>query len=116
MKLSQAILLGSTICKAGNANSFDSGESRNVGCGIEMALEAIGSHEDWVFAGKYWSWLTKEKLMLVACRFDAGVLVDGETLESFIDWVASIEPPETCSECRSEQPVNEIQVCQECQR
>jgi hypothetical protein len=114
MKLSQAIALGSTICKAGKYRKLGNSGTRAEGCGLEMAMEAVGDHRHWTSASAIWPW-AEDYMLTMAVRFDTCVLTGIESLESFIDWVASIEPPEVCSECRSEQPVNEIQVCQECQ-
>jgi hypothetical protein len=146
MKLSQAILLGSTILKArrGMLSTVD-----GYGCALGMAAKAAGipitdavparSQRGYYYTDavdysrnyqlieEVWPWMRASAPSLpddqgvtsltieIFHRFDARVTLGLETLEEFVDWVASIEPPETCSECRSGRPVNEIQVCQECQ-
>jgi hypothetical protein len=112
MRLSHAILLGSTIlspCK-GSRKWFEN-EGDN-GCALEMALEAVGRKgAAWQRASDVWNWLNDKsssikwgetRLMEIACKFDIWVMTEASmTLEQFIEHVRSIEPAEPTESAES---------------
>lgn len=105
MRLSEAILLGSSIvspCR-GTREQYDAPEA--VGCALEMALEAAGRKgAKWQESKRVWKWLLEkspskfghEWYLQIAINFDRWVMGPAAhmNLEQFIDWVRSIEPSE----------------------
>lgn len=103
MKLSTAMMLGSTTCKMlpGNMNS----------CAFGAALNALGvpqeepSYMRYTPLRKHWPWLTEDESRLsepakeIYGRFDFNVCQGLMTLEQLVDYVRSIEP--ACGECNS---------------
>jgi hypothetical protein len=109
MKLSTAMMLGSTTCKMvpGDWNSCALGCAGNaVGIGQGVRREASGFI--WMSDGRgrsqhiydVWPWLNGEKMFWAALiwgKFDSKVCSGEITLEQLVDYVRSIEP--SCGDC-----------------
>lgn len=102
MKLSMAMMLGSTTCKmrGGNINF----------CAIGAALNAVGvpqnrDRQDFTrleATRTLWPWLFgqvgMDYLQKVVCLFDGKVVYGEMTYEQLVDYVVSVEPAcETCN-------------------
>ena len=114
MKLSEAILLGSTVVKPKAGTQFDSDE--HSGCAIGMAGTAIGAgfretpggcREGGLHTIMGWEWTAKQQRLPCWCLplrkrsmawtithiFDHHIMGKKNwTLERLVAWVASVEP------------------------
>lgn len=115
MRLSEAILIGSTILSPCQGGKFGIG-NRGIdgrGCALDMALASMG-HPDWSWleSATIWPWLRETwtaplpeffhtylsvgshtKRYVIARVFDGSVISRKSlTFEQFIDWVRSVEP------------------------
>lgn len=95
MRLSEAMMLGSTMCKMEEGN-WDS-------CALGSAANAIGLEKkhntderiDEIYSA--WPWLRGGQISGIWVRFDHCVVPGLMTLEQLVDYVRSIEP--SCGEC-----------------
>lgn len=91
MKLSTAMMLGSTTCKMkpGKISS----------CAIGAALNALGEPVKGRYgrAEELWPWLSTEYFGVITAKFDTEVCYGHMTLEQLVDYVRSVEP--SCGEC-----------------
>lgn len=98
MKLSLAIMLGSTTCKMEPCdwNSCAIGSAGNA-IGVPQGVENFGiDRSDKLFTA--WPWIAGDLYWLgIADRFDNQVCEGKMTLEELVDYVKSIEP--SCGEC-----------------
>lgn len=103
MRLSEAIMLGSTTCKmvAGDWNSCALGCAGNA-VGIEQGdanYKMSDGRRRWHHIDDAWPWLSKEPILSwdIWLMFDNEVCEGKKTLEQLADFVRSIEPD--CGEC-----------------
>lgn len=109
MKLSEAILLGSTVVRCGERHDpkFED-RTAKVGCALDMACVAAGGR-NWYETERYWPWTGErapkeivefaqsvpEWKFVIAKLYDCRVLRDKTwTLDQLVSWVASVEPLE----------------------
>ena len=100
MKLSEAMMLGSTTCKM---IPYDLAT-----CALGAACNAVGcqvqKHSRWGFISQTWPWTDgcregadRDYCLEIAKKFDTFVAAGKMTLEQLVDWVESVEP--SCGEC-----------------
>lgn len=110
MKLSEAILLGSTLrpqCR------FEAFSRRGGSCAFGAALEAMGTTRDTAIT-EFWPWLNGKTLVCPACAVTEVVgaaiisshLNDshGWSRERIAEWVATVEPTESEPQVTEESP------------
>jgi len=109
MKLSEAMMLGSTTCKmeAGDINSCALGCAGNA-VGVPQMFRVDGSSDSGRYfeIAKIWPWILEpavkgarftDKGWLVWAKFDTLVCRGSMTFEALVDYVRSIEPD--CGKC-----------------
>ena len=97
MRLSEAIMLGSTIIRPTPGGGPSPHSNSGTGCVLQMALMAIGETERaYMFQGPdlelcwlIWGHSLASRAMN---SFDSGIHC--KSMDEFVDWVRSIEPAE----------------------
>ena len=106
MRLSDAIMLGSTLLKPGPFR-WVHGPDYGYGCALDMAVVAVNSCGFWQDAKLIWPELyyhNEFNQSLQTCiihKFEK--VTDGTlTMDAFVDWVRSVEPSEVSAETVSQ--------------
>lgn len=112
MKLSQAILLGSTAVTLNPGIWYD--PKRNCGCLLGGAMYAVGNRGHILASSIYaeWPWVQETmpgRHISYACEigYFAGLVLAGEmTVDAVADWIRSVEP----SDPEPSTPVDEMEA------
>jgi len=98
MKLSEAMMLGSTTCKMlpADINSCALGCAGNA-VGIPLCVAREGGWQRLQAIQDRWPWLSDSLSEVIWTLFDNHVCCGEMTLEQLVDYVRSVEP--ACGEC-----------------
>lgn len=101
MKLSTAIVLGSTVATPGEAGSGALGleipHRYSTRCALELALIAVGRPElHWGESNKVWTWIgDSETRCRILKAWDVDYMNGKMSFDEFVNFIRSIEPVES---------------------